>query len=139
MVRWPDQMLAAAAESATMESTTVEPSTRGDGAVSHKAVPNRWTASLKAVSHKSASIGVSIISMSPAVVPRARADKDSAGKPVRAIVAVGCASIRIIRVIAVSASWRASHIARANAHSDTYSNSRPHDDRSLRISERHGQ
>ncbi len=138
-------MLAAASEPATVGASTMESSSRGDCAVSREAVPNRWATSLKAVSHeaarsyKAAGIGPSVISVSPAVVPRACADKDSASKPVRTIVAVGRASIRIVGVIAVSASWRASHIAWADAHSNANPDSRPHDDRSLRISERHSQ
>jgi hypothetical protein len=40
------------------------------------------------------------------VIPGAGADEESAGKPVRSIVAIGCAGIRIIRVVAVVANRR---------------------------------
>lgn len=62
-----------------------------------------------------------------AVEPRARADEDSTGEPLRAVVAVRRARIRVIRVVTVGArrSWAVSrtdsHCDRAN--SDAYCDS----------------
>jgi hypothetical protein len=109
------------------------------GTTSLKSTSSKAVSSKAARSCKAAGIGPSVVSVSPAVVPGACADKDSADKIVRAVVTVGRASIRIVGVIAISASWRASHIAGADADSNAYSNSCTHDDRSLRISERHSQ
>ena len=122
MVRWPDQLLASAAEPSAVDC---------DRAASFKAAPNCRTTTRKA-----AGVGASVIWMSPAVVPGACADKDPAREPAWAIVAVGRASIRIVRVIAVGADGRASYAdSNSNAHADPRSDY----DRSLRIRERHGQ
>ena len=114
-----------------------------DGAAPCEAAPNRRTmsikttsTSLKATSLKSAIkaatvVAASVIRMSPAV-PGACADKYPVREPTRTVVAVGRAAKRIVRVIAVSADRRASHIAaKANTHSDP--------DLSLRIRKRQGQ
>jgi hypothetical protein len=39
------------------------------------------------------------------VIPRASADKDAADEPARTVVAIGCASIRIIVVVPPAANW----------------------------------
>ncbi len=99
------------------------------------------TTSIKAASFKPASlesaikvatiVAASVVWMSPAV-PGACADKDPIREPTRTVVAVGRAAIRIVRVITISADWRASDIAaKANAHSDS--------DLSLRICKRQRQ
>jgi len=146
----PIRRLASATGSATVEaSAAVESATRGDCAVSREAVPNR-AASFKATPSKapsgeaartckSAGIRPSPTCMSPAaVVPGACADKDSAREPARTVIAIRCASIWIVGIVPVSASWRSRDIAGADADSNAYSNS-CHDDRSLRVSERHSQ
>jgi hypothetical protein len=136
----PINLLAAAA-GPSMESTAEA----SDGAAPFEAAPNRRTMSIKTTSLKPASLKsavkvaikaatvvASVIWISPAVVPGASADKDPAHEPVRTIVAIGRASIRIVRVIAVSADRRASNItAEADPHSDP--------DLSLRIRERQRQ
>jgi hypothetical protein len=44
--------------------------------------------------------------MMPApTVPRAYADKDSADKPLRTVIAIGSACVRIVRVVAPAANW----------------------------------
>src|SRR5271156_1055311 len=105
------------------ESPAVEPTARAfNRTACHKAATAsyRTTTDKAARSRKTASIGPAIIWMSPAVVPGACADKDPAREPARTIVAVGCASVRIVRVIAVRADRRATHHDRADAdsHSD---------------------
>ena len=67
--------------------------------------------------HKSASIGPWIEWTSPAVVPGASADKDSVREPARTVVAVRRATIRRVRVIAVSADRRPTH-SNDDAHPD---------------------
>src|SRR5713101_2888605 len=94
-----------------------------------EAVPLKTTplksASLRPASLKSAVkvatvVASVIIWVSPAVVPGPSADKDPVREPARTVVAVGRATIRIVRVITISADWRASDIAaKANAHSDS--------------------
>src|SRR5208282_133031 len=101
-----------------------------------EAAPNRQTVTRRTTTRKAASVAASVtasvIRMSPAVIPGACADKDPAREPARTVVAVGRASIRIVRVIAVSAHRRASRIAAdADSHSDP--------DLSLRVRKRQGQ
>ncbi len=52
-----------------------------------------------------------------AVIPGPGADEDAAGEPIRSIEAVGCAGVRIIVVVAISADGRGAVIGRA-ANSD---------------------
>lgn len=89
-----------------------------------------------ATSGKAVGITASVVAASPAtVVPRARADKDATRKPFGTVVAVGRTSIRVVRVITVSADWRASHDW---TDADTYPD--PSDnDCSLRECKRHSQ
>jgi hypothetical protein len=109
-----------------METSTMEPT----------AVDGYWSTSHKSArSSKSTRIRPSIIWMSPAVVPGARADERSVHEKARSVVAVGCASIGIVRVVAVRANRRASDIAAADSDSDSHSD--PY--RSLCIRKRHGQ
>ena len=79
---------------------------------------------------KAATVGASIVAMSPAVEPGACADEYSAYKVAWTIVSIGCTRIRIVRVIAVGADRRTGHVA-----SDADSNPDPgsNDDRSLRV------
>src|SRR6266852_3982652 len=141
MARSPDGQMTRSVLAVTAEPS---PELRAPAAP-FEAVPLKTTplksASLRSASLKSAikaaTVGASIIWMSPSVVPGACADKDPVREPARAIVAVGCASIRIVRVIAVSANRRSSHvaIAGAGAEADSHSDS----DLSLRISKRQRQ
>jgi hypothetical protein len=56
------------------------------------------------------------------VIPRARADKDSTGEPIRAVVPVGRTGIRVIIIVAVGAYRSCTHIAvRANSNADNHS------------------
>src|ERR1700676_3797869 len=95
-----------------------------DGAALLYPTTSLKTTSLKTTSLKSAIkvatvVAASVIWMSPAV-PGTCADKDPVREPTRTVVAVGRATIRIIRVITVSADRRTSHIAaEANTHSDS--------------------
>jgi hypothetical protein len=52
--------------------------------------------------------------------PRASANEDSALKPVRPIISVRCAGIRIVSVVAVSACWLPGIIARSNPYAYAY-------------------
>jgi len=138
----PIHLLAAAA------GPSMEPTAEASGGEApFEAGPNRLTVSIKTTSIKTSSfkaaslesavkvatiVAASVVWMSPAVVPGASADKDPVHEPVRTVVAVGRATIRIVRVIAVSTDRRASHItAEANADSDS--------DLSLRIRKRQRQ
>ncbi len=72
------------------------------------------------------------------VIPRARADKRAAYKPVRTVIAVGRASIRIIVVVPIVADRRTSRVSGTDPNShrpnpDSYANLR------LRIRQRHHQ
>jgi hypothetical protein len=85
-------------------------------------MPNKTT-SLKSASFisviKVATVVASVIWTIPAV-PGASADKDPVREPTRSIVAVGRATIRIVRVITIRADRRSSHItAEANADSNS--------------------
>src|ERR1019366_6168897 len=105
-----------------------------------EAAPNRRTMSIKPTSRKTTSVRTMSVKaaiiratvrwMSPALVPGTCPDEDPVREPGRTVVAVGRASIRIIRVIAVSADRWPRDIA-ADAHSDP--------DLSLRVRERQGQ
>jgi hypothetical protein len=49
-----------------------------------------------------------VSAMAPApTVPGTNAEEDAAIKPGRAVVAIGCASVGIVRIVAVCAGWRA--------------------------------
>jgi hypothetical protein len=71
-----------------------------------------------------------------AVIPRAGADKDAADEPARTVVAVRCASIRVVRVIAPAAhrSWT---VAISIVISVTRTNPNAHPDLSVRRSGQH--
>jgi len=58
-----------------------------------------------------------------AAEPRAGSDEDASSKPVRAVVAVGRASIRVIAIVAVRAAWRATYvpIPWPNSNTDNHS------------------
>jgi hypothetical protein len=49
---------------------------------------------------------ISAVPPAPAI-PRADAEEDAAIKPGRAVVAIGCAGVGIVRIVAVCAGWRA--------------------------------
>jgi hypothetical protein len=50
---------------------------------------------------------VAAVTVIPTVVPRARSDEDAVSKPLRPVVAIGSARVRIVSVIAVRAHRRA--------------------------------
>ena len=56
--------------------------------------------------------------MTEAVVPRARTDKHASYEPIRSVVAVRRASVRIVIVIAISADRSGAVIAGTNPHAD---------------------
>jgi hypothetical protein len=56
--------------------------------------------------------------------PRAGADEDSVNEVVGAPISVRRTSIRIIRVVAISAYWRGTHISRTHSDSDSNANLR---------------
>jgi hypothetical protein len=61
------------------------------------------------------------VAASVAVEPRSSPDEDTAYEPVRTVIAVGCASVRIIVIVAVFADWRAAVIDRgANSDAEGY-------------------
>lgn len=64
------------------------------------------------------------------VIPRSGTDEDSPSEPVRSVIAVGCASIRIIIVVAVVTDRRSADVSRAKPY--TYADS----NLSLRVSQR---
>jgi hypothetical protein len=67
------------------------------------------------VAVSAAVVAVSVI----AVEPGAGADEDAAGEPIRTVVAVGCAGVRIIIVVAISTDWRGAVIGRgANSNAE---------------------
>src|SRR5208282_4501367 len=83
--QFPIYLLATAAE-----SPTVEPSARAPNwTACYEAATHRTTTHKAARSRKSASVGPSVISVSPAVIPGAGADKDAAREPPGAMVAGG--------------------------------------------------
>ena len=51
-----------------------------------------------------------------AMEPRPGANKDSAGEPAWSIVAVGCAGVRVIVVVAIRAHGRRPHVDRPHSH-----------------------
>jgi hypothetical protein len=51
-------------------------------------------------------VSVSVVSVPIAVKPRASSDKHAAQEPIRSVIAIRCASIRIISVIPVRTDWR---------------------------------
>src|ERR1700724_307229 len=134
MTRSPDGQMTRSDDGINFSATAAEPSTEPTAkafapAASFETAPLHPAMSLKTTSLKPASVksaikvatvvAASVIWMSPAV-PGACADKDPIREPTRTVVAVGRAAIRIVRVIAVSADRRSSHItAKANAHSDS--------------------
>jgi hypothetical protein len=66
----------------------------------------------------SATVAAIIVAMAIiAVVPGAGADEDATYKPVRAVVSVGSAGVRIIIVVAVGADWRGA-VINGSADSD---------------------
>ena len=81
------------------------------------------------VNYRAASIGnrarsveagaAPITRMTPiAVIPRTSADEHAANEPLRAVITVGGASIRVIRIVAVGADRRRTYDSRPNSHSD---------------------
>jgi len=76
------------------------------------------------ISARGIAIAVSARVVAPviaAVIPRAGANEQAAGKPIRTVIAVRSASIRIVSVIAVSTHWWAIRNRRAIG-TNTYSN-----------------
>src|SRR6266446_4231078 len=137
----PINLVLAAAAGPSMESSAETFAS----AAPFEAAPNRRTTSTKTMPNKTTSLKsasfISVIKVATVVasviwtipaVPGASADKDPVREPTRSIVAVGRATIRIVRVITIRADRRASYIAaKANAHSDS--------DLSLRVRERQRQ
>jgi len=70
------------------------------------------------VSTATVAISAAIVAMSVAVKPGSGADEDAACEPVRAVVAVGSAGIRIVIVVAIGTDGRGAVIGGADAHAD---------------------
>ena len=74
-----------------------------------------------AVATATVAVTTPIVAVSVAVEPRSSSDEDTAYEPVRTVIAVGCASVRIIVIVAVFANWRGAVINRgANADAEGY-------------------
>lgn len=67
-----------------------------------------------------AAVTVAAAAITPTVEPRTGADENASDKVIGAVVAVGCASVRIIRVVAVRAGRSWSNIAGHRAYTDPY-------------------
>jgi hypothetical protein len=50
--------------------------------------------------------------------PWARSDKYSSDEPVGAVIAIGCAGIRVVAIVAVSADWRRAYVCWSHANPD---------------------
>jgi hypothetical protein len=118
---------------ATMEGTSAAVPASGIAANRTAPIGIAWAIAVTSpVAAISATIAVStatvgparpaIIAVTPAVIPRARADKHAAYEVVRPIVAVRRAIVRVIPVVAISANRRGAnpgvHRANSNAHPD---------------------
>ncbi len=53
-----------------------------------------------------------------AAIPRAGANEEAAGEPARAVVAVGCASVRVVSIVSVSADGSWAHVPRSDSNAD---------------------
>jgi hypothetical protein len=109
----------------TMEATAVEALTMESTAVETLATEAATKATIKAAATVEAAMKAAIkeaISVPEAEAPPGSgADEDATIEPVRAVIAVGRAGVRIIIVVAISAGWRRSVIHRrskSNAESD---------------------
>jgi hypothetical protein len=142
---------AVAAASTTVEATTaaatVEAATAAAVAACAATIPTRYTAAgiaaraayitvtgISAAITVSAAIpvaaAIAVSAMTPApVIPGADADKDAAVEPVRTVIAIRCASVGVIRIIAPRAIRRAV-IAGSRHH--RRSNSNPYRDLGIR-------
>jgi hypothetical protein len=98
---------AAAMESATMESTAMEAFTAESTSVETLATEAATKAAIEATATIEAAMKAAI--KEPVSVPEAKAppgsgaDEDAALKPIRAVIAVGSAGVRIIIVVTISA------------------------------------
>src|SRR6266481_4540736 len=116
--------VSAAAETTAVESARApaEPTAReasaGRAAANKSATPTKSGSSVEATSIEAATIEArtAVESTSPiSMEPRAGADKDSADEPVRTVVAIRCAGIRGIPVVAIRACWGVT-VAAANSN-----------------------
>src|ERR1035441_1863491 len=110
-------------------SATVETAAAGFAAMeATSASSGKAAVGIASASVTSASVGtVTIAPASPAAVapaspavPGAGTDKHSATKPLRTVVAVGCAGIRSISVVAVLTRRRPAHVARPDSDGNSY-------------------
>lgn len=118
--------------SATVASATVTSGTVASGSVTAAAMEATASSGKAAVGIAttpvtSASVGtVTIAPASPAAVapaptvPWAGTDKHSATKPLRTVVAVGCAGIWSISVVAVLTRRRPAHVGRPDSDGNSY-------------------
>jgi len=70
------------------------------------------------VSTATVAISAAVVAMSVTMKPRSGADEDTACEPVRGVVAVGSAGVRIVIVVAIGANGRGAVIGGAYAHAD---------------------
>ena len=110
-------------------SATVETAAAGFAAMeATSASSGKAAVGIASASVTSASVGtVTIAPASPAAVapaspavPGAGTDKHSATKPLRTVVAVGCAGIRSISVVAVLTRRRPAYVARPDSDGNSY-------------------
>src|SRR5579859_948499 len=125
---------APAVEAAAMSTSPMEPAPAVEAATFETTpfVSASVPATIIEAAAMTPAVPASPVWMSPAVVPRACADKDPVHKPGRPVIPVRRASIRIVRVIPIVANRRARHIAGTNADANADS------DLSLRIGQRQG-
>ena len=124
--------MSATMASATVASATVTSGTVASGSVTAAAMEATASSGKAAVGIAttpvtSASVGtVTIAPASPAAVapaptvPWAGTDKHSATKPLRTVVAVGCAGIWSISVVAVLTRRRPAHVGRPDSDGNSY-------------------
>jgi len=129
-------MTSATVTSASVTAATVETAAAGSASVEATSASSRkaavgiattpvTSASVGAVTIAPASSAIAPASSAPAAtpappVPRAGTDEHSATKPLRTVVAVGCAGIRIIIVIPVLTHRRPAHVARSHSDGNSY-------------------
>jgi len=113
--------------SGSVTAATVETAAAGFAAMEATASSGKAAVGIATTPVTSASVGtVTIAPASPAAVapaptvPWAGTDKHSATKPLRTVVAVGCAGIWSISVVAVLTRRRPAHVGRPDSDGNSY-------------------
>jgi len=108
----------AAVDCTAMESAANGATPDNRRSASNKAAPNEAGASIES---RPAIEAATPVAVAPSMEPRAGADEHAAHEPIRSVVAIGGAGIRIIPVIAVGANRRGANIGRTHAYSNDHS------------------